>query len=59
MSKALIAGVGMVKFTKPGRSEAYAALGAQAATAALADAGMHYRDVQLAYPGFVFGDTRS
>ncbi|NHN37299.1 lipid-transfer protein [Pseudomaricurvus alcaniphilus] len=59
MSKALIAGVGMVKFTKPGKSEEYDVLGAQAARAALEDAGIDYRDVQQAYAGFVFGDTCS
>ena len=59
MSKALIAGVGMVKFTKPGKSEEYDVLGAQAAIAALKDAGIDYRDVQQAYAGFVFGDTCS
>ncbi|MGB1906340.1 MAG: lipid-transfer protein, partial [Spongiibacter sp.] len=59
MSKALIAGVGMVKFTKPGKSDEYDVLGAQAAQSALADAKIDYRDVQQAYAGFVFGDTCS
>ncbi len=59
MSKALIAGVGMVKFTKPGKSDEYDVLGAQAAQSALADAKIEYRDVQQAYAGFVFGDTCS
>lgn len=58
-NKALIAGVGMVKFTKPGKSEEYDVLGAQAARAALADAGIDYADVQQAYAGFVFGDSCS
>lgn len=56
---ALIAGVGMVKFTKPGRSEMYDVMGANAARTALADAGIDYREVQQAYVGFVTGDTCS
>jgi len=58
-TQALIAGVGMVKFTKPGKSEEYDVLGSQAARAALNDAGIAYTDVQQAYAGFVFGDTCS
>lgn len=54
-----IAGVGMVKFTKPGKSEMYDVMGAQAARTALADAGLDYSDVQQAYTGFTSGDTCS
>jgi acetyl-CoA acetyltransferase len=57
--KALVAGVGMVKFTKPGKSEMYDVMGAKAATAALADAGIDYASVQQAFAGFVSGDTCS
>lgn len=58
-TKALIAGVGMVKFTKPGKSEMYDVMGAKAAAAALADSGIDYSKVQQAYAGFVTGDTCS
>lgn len=58
-NNALIAGVNMVKFTKPGKSEEYDVMGAQAAQAALLDAGIAYQDVQQAFAGFVFGDTCS
>jgi acetyl-CoA acetyltransferase len=58
-NKALVAGVGMVKFTKPGKSEMYDAMGAQAVASALADAGIDYSQVQQAYAGFVSGDTCS
>ncbi|RRV13443.1 lipid-transfer protein [Stutzerimonas xanthomarina] len=58
-NKALVAGVGMVKFTKPGKSEMYDVMGAQAAASALADAGIDYSQVQQAYAGFVSGDTCS
>lgn len=58
-SNALIAGVNMVKFTKPGKNEEYDVLGATAARDALLDAGIPYQDVQQAFAGFVFGDTCS
>jgi sterol carrier protein 2 len=57
--KARIAGVGMVKFTKAGKSPAYDAMAADAARQALTDAGVSYTRVQQAYVGFVIGDTTS
>lgn len=57
--KALIAGVGMVKFTKPSQSEMYDVMASRAAQAALDDAGINYRQVQQAYAGYVSGDTCS
>src|SRR3954465_330718 len=56
---ARIAGVGMVPFTKAGRSPAYDTMAADAARRALADAGIAYDEVQQAYVGFVIGDTTS
>ena len=58
-SRALIAGVGMVKFAKPSASEMYDVMGAKAAIAALADAGIDYSEVQQAFCGFVYGNTCS
>ncbi len=58
-TKVFIAGVGMVKFTKPGKSEMYDVMGAKAARAALEDAGIAYSEIQQAYVGFVSGDTCS
>jgi acetyl-CoA acetyltransferase len=55
--KALVAGVGMVKFSKPGRSAAYDAMAVDATRQALADADIEYQAVQQAYVGFVIGDT--
>ena len=52
-----VVGVGMIPFTKPGASEPYTVMGAKAAKAALADAGVDYRDVQQAYVGYVYGDS--
>lgn len=58
-SKALIAGVGMVKFAKPGKNEMYDVMGAKAALAALEDAGVPYSAVQQAFVGYVYGNTCS
>jgi acetyl-CoA acyltransferase len=57
--KPRIAGVGMVPFTKAGRSPPYDAMAREAAAQALADAALDYTDVQQAYVGFVIGDTTS
>lgn len=57
--KVVVAGVGMIPFTKPGRSETYDVMGAEAARRALADAGLAYQDVQQSYVGFVYGDSTS
>jgi sterol carrier protein 2 len=53
----VVAGVGMIPFTKPGASEPYDVMGAAAARAALADAGLAYDDVQQAFVGYVYGDS--
>ena len=53
----IVAGVGMIPFTKPGASEPYPAMAAKAVRAALADAGLDYDQVQQAYAGFVYGDS--
>ncbi|MCY1268626.1 Beta-ketoadipyl-CoA thiolase [compost metagenome] len=56
-NKVVVAGVGMIPFTKPGASDEYHIMGANAAKAALADAGIDYHLVQQAYAGYVFGDS--
>ncbi len=53
----VVAGVGMVPFTKPGTSEPYYDMGSEAARRALADAGVDYKLVQQAYVGYVYGDS--
>lgn len=55
--KVVVAGVGMIPFTKPGASEQYHVMGAKAARAALDDAGVHYSLVEQAYTGYVYGDS--
>lgn len=53
---AVISGVGMVPFAKPGASAPYYQMGAEAARQALADAGLDYAKVEQAYVGYVYGD---
>lgn len=55
--KVVVAGVGMIPFTKPGVSETYDQMGAAAARLALQDARVGYDAVQQAYAGFVYGDS--
>lgn len=55
--KTFIAGVGMIPFTKPGKSETYDVMGAKAVELALADAGLQYGDIQQAHAGYVYGDS--
>lgn len=55
--KVLVAGVGMIPFTKPGASDDYPVMGANAMRAALADARLDYALVEQAYVGYVYGDS--
>ena len=55
--KAYVTGVGMVAFQKPGKSESYDVMAANAARTALEDAGLDYDKVQQAYAGYVYGDS--
>jgi sterol carrier protein 2 len=55
--KVVIAGVGMIPFAKPGRSETYDVMGEKALRAALDDAKVGYRDVEQVYAGYVYGDS--
>jgi len=57
MTKAWVAGTGMVPFQKPGAAAPYDAMAGEAVRLALADAGIAYDDVQQAYAGFVYGDS--
>lgn len=59
MGKAYVLGVGMIPFTKPGKSAAYDEMGEAAARLALKDAGLEYGEVQQAYAGYVYGDSTS
>lgn len=55
--KALVAGVGMIPFGKPGKSPPYEEMGSVAVRLALEDAGIAFEHVQQAYAGFVYGDS--
>lgn len=51
-------GVGMTKFEKPGSKDwDYPDMGKEAATKALADAGIPYAAVEQACVGYVYGDS--
>src|SRR6478735_670262 len=56
---AVVAGVGMVPFSKPSAGTGYQEMAAGAVTAALADAGVDYADIRQAYAGWVYGDSTS
>ena len=53
----VVAGVGMIPFSKPGTSEPYPVMAARAIRAALNDSGVPYDKVQQAYAGYVYGDS--
>ncbi|MBP9907381.1 MAG: lipid-transfer protein, partial [Rhodoferax sp.] len=55
--KSFVAGVGMIPFAKPGASDTYDKMGADATRLALADAGLDYGLVQQAFAGYVYGDS--
>jgi acetyl-CoA acetyltransferase len=54
-----VAGVGMIPFAKPGASDPYSVMGANAIKLALADAGIDYSQVEQAYGSFIYGDSCS
>jgi acetyl-CoA acetyltransferase len=56
-NKVYVVGVGMIPFTKPGASNPYNAMGANAARAALKDAAVDYSLIQQVYVGYVYGDS--
>ena len=58
-NKIVIAGVGMIPFKKPGKSDSYDIMGAAAVREALKDAGISYDQIQQAYAGYVYGDSCS
>jgi acetyl-CoA acetyltransferase len=52
-----VAGVGMIAFSKPGASQSYDVMGAQAIALALQDAHLDYSAVQQVFAGYVYGDS--
>jgi len=59
MTHVVVAGVGMVPFSKPSAGAQYADMGSTAVKAALADAGVNYSQIQQAFAGWVYGDSTS
>lgn len=57
--RVLVAGVGMVPFATPSRSDPYDVMAESAARAALADAGVDLAAIRQAYAGYVYGDSTS
>ncbi|ORT46493.1 lipid-transfer protein, partial [Frankia sp. KB5] len=57
--RVMVAGVGMVPFATPSRSDSYDVLAEGAVRAALADAGIDLAAVQQTYAGYVYGDSTS
>jgi len=55
--KAIIAGVDMVKFVKPGSQEPYRVMAAKAIKGAVKDAGIDPRLIEQAYASYIYGDT--
>ena len=55
--KVFVAGVGMIPFAKPGKSEPYKVMGERAARLRAQDARVPYDQVQQAYVGYVYGDS--
>ena len=56
-AKPRVAGVGMIPFTKPGKSEDWDVMAEKAVRLALEDAGIGYEQVQQAYVGYVYADS--
>ncbi len=57
--EALVAGVGMIPFTKPGQNAPYDEMGSAAIRLALEDGGIGFDQVEQAYAGYVFGESCS
>ena len=55
--KAIVAGVDMVKFVKPGQQKPYRVMASTAILGALKDAGINASQVQQAYASYIYGDT--
>lgn len=55
----LVAGVGMIPFTKPGQNQPYDVMGSEAIQLALRDGGIAFDQVEQAYAGYVYGDSCS
>lgn len=57
MSKAVVAGVDMVKFAKPGKQEPYRVMASKAIQGAIKEAGISPEHVEQAYGSYIYGDS--
>ena len=57
MSNALVAGVNMVKFAKPGQQKPYREMASTAIKDAVADAGIDPSLIEQAYGSYIYGDS--
>lgn len=57
MSKAIIAGVDMVKFAKPGQHEPYRVMASKAIQGAVKEAGIKPELIEQAYGAYIYGDS--
>jgi sterol carrier protein 2 len=57
MSRVRVAGVGMIPFTKPGKSEDWDVMAEKAVRLALKDAGVSYKQIQQAFAGYMYCDS--
>lgn len=57
--RVVVAGVGMVPFATPSKSDTYDVLAEGAIRAALKDSGVDYSQIQQVYAGYVYGDSTS
>ena len=56
-NQAVVAGVGMVKFAKPGKHEPYEVMASKAINMALSDAGIELKNIHQAYASYIYGDS--
>ncbi len=57
MASAIVAGVDMVKFVKPGEQQPYRVMAAKAIQGAIKNAGLQPEQIQQAYASYVMGDS--
>ena len=57
MSKAIVAGVDMVKFAKPGQQKPYREMASSAILGAVKEAGIDPAQIEQAYGGYIYGDS--
>lgn len=57
MTKAIVAGVGMVQFAKPGAQEPFRVMASKAIQDAVADAGISPDLIEQAYASYIYGDS--